>query len=158
MRRIAVTALMVLLLIPSAAPAEETEDIIRSVVFPGWGQYTTGRYTRGTVMMGGALLSVAAIGTLTLQNNRHVDSYEEALRGYNEATYIGDAVDYYDQMTSSWSDADDKHTYRKYAIGALAAMYAWSIVDILIGPEASEPPVTVEVRGDGFLVAKTFSY
>jgi hypothetical protein len=158
MRRIAVTALMVLLLLTSAASAQETEDKVRSVIFPGWGQYSTGRYTRATVMMSGALLSVAAVGTLTLQYNRHVDSYDEAVRGFNDATYIGDAKTYYEQMTSSWKDADDMYTYRKYAIGALACMYIWSIVDIMIGPEASEPPVAVEIRRDGFLVAKTFNF
>ncbi len=96
MRKIAVTVLIALLLLPSvASAAERTEDVIKSVVFPGWGQFSTGRYSRGAVMMGTALVSIGAIGGFTLQYNRHIDSYEEATRGYSQATYIGDAVKYY---------------------------------------------------------------
>jgi hypothetical protein len=159
MRKIAVTVLIALLLLPSVASASErNEDVIKSVVFPGWGQFSTGRYTRGAVMMGTALVSIVAISGLTLQYNRHIDSYEEAQRGYAQATYIGDAVEYYSQMTDSWNDADDIYGYRNIAIGVLAGMYVWSILDITLGPEASVPPVSMEIRPDGFMVVKTFSF
>lgn len=159
MRKIAVTVLIALLLLPSvASTAERTEDVIKSVVFPGWGQFSTGRYTRGAVMMGTALVSIGVIGGLTLQYNRHVDSYEEATRGYAQATYLGDAVEYYSQMTDSWNEAEDTYGYRNIAIGVLAGMYVWSILDITLGPEASVSPVAMELRPDGFMVVKTFSF
>ena len=159
MRKTLMTALAALLLLSSAASAgERTEDVVKSCVFPGWGQYSTGRYTRGTVMMGTALLSIGVIGGLTLQYNRHVDSYEDASKGYAQATYIGDAAEYYSAMTDSWNDANDAHKYRNIAFGVLAGMYVWSIVDIMIGPEASTPPVTLEIRPDGFMLAKTFTF
>jgi hypothetical protein len=159
MRKIAVTVLIVLLILPSVASAgEKTEDVIKSVVFPGWGQYSTGRYTRGTVMMGTALVSIAAIGALTLQYNRYIDTYEDASKGYAQATYVGDASEYYSQMTQSWNDADDTYKYRNIAWGVLAGMYVWSILDIALGPEASTPPVAMELRPDGFLIVRTFSF
>jgi len=159
MRKTVVTVLIVLLLLPSvASAAERTEDVIKSIVFPGWGQFSTGRYTRGSVMMGTALVSLAAIGGLTLQYNRHVDSYEEATRGYEQATYLGDADKYYSQMTDSWNDANDTYKYRNIALGVLAGMYVWSIIDITLGPEASVPSVAMELRPDGFMVVKTFSF
>ena len=159
MRKIAVTVLIVLLVLPSVASASErTEDVIKSVVFPGWGQFSTGRYTRGDVMMGTALVSIGVIGGLTLQYNRHIDSYEAAARGYAQADYIGDAVEYYSQMTDKWSEADDIYRYRSIAIGVLAGMYVWSILDITLGPEASVPSVAMELRPDGFMVVKTFSF
>jgi hypothetical protein len=159
MKKIAVTVLVALLLIPSvSSAAERTEDVIKSVVFPGWGQMSTGRYTRGAVMMGTALVSIGAIGGFTLQYNRHVDAYDDASRGYAQATYVGDAVGYYAQMTDSWNDADEIYQYRNIAIGVLAGMYVWSIIDIIVGPEASIPPVSMELRPDGFMVARTFSF
>jgi hypothetical protein len=108
--------------------------------------------------MGTALVSIGAIGALTLQYNRHVDSYDAASRGYAQATYIGDAVEYYTQMTNSWNDADDTFRYRNIAIGVLAGMYVWSILDITLGPEASNPPVAMELRPDGFMVVRKFSF
>ena len=159
MRKITVTVLIALLLLPSvASAAERTEDVIKSVVFPGWGQFSTGRYTRGTVMMGTALVSLAAISGLTMQYNRHVDSYEDASRGYTQAAYIGDAVEYYSEMTDSWNDAEDVYKYRNIAIGVVAGMYVWSILDITLGPEASIPPVAMELRPDGFMIVRTFSF
>ena len=159
MKKIAVTVLIALLLLPSvASAAERTEDVIKSVVFPGWGQVSTGRYTRGVVMMGTALVSIGAIGAFTLQYNRHVDAYDAASRGYAQATYIGDAVEYYTQMTNSWNDANNTYRYRNIAIGVLAGMYVWSILDITLGSEASNPPVAMELRPDGFMVVRTFSF
>ena len=159
MRKTMVTALAALLLLSSAASAaEKTEDIIKGCVFPGWGQFSTGRYTRGAVMMGTSLVSLAVIGGLTMQYNRHVDSYEDASKGYAQATYVGDAVEYYSQMTAAWNDADDAYTSRNIALGVLAGMYVWSILDITFGPEASTPPVAMEIRPDGFMVVKTFTF
>ena len=159
MRKTVVTVLIALLLLPSvASAAERTEDVIKSIVFPGWGQFSTGRYTRGSVMMGTSLVSLAVIGGLTLQYNRHVDSYEAASKGYEQATYLGDAVEYYSQMTNSWNDANDVYKYRNIALGVLAGMYVWSILDITLGPEASVPPVAMELRPDGFMIVKTFAF
>jgi hypothetical protein len=159
MRKTVVTAMVVLLLLTSmASAAERTEDIVKSIVFPGWGQFSTGRYTRGSLMMGTALVSIGMIGGLTLQYNRHVDSYDEASRGYKQASYVGDAVEYYSQMTDSWQEADNAYKYRNIALGVLAGMYAWSILDIALGPEASVPPVAMEVKSDGFMVVTSIRF
>jgi hypothetical protein len=109
-------------------------------------------------MMGASLVTLGVIGGLTLQYNRHVDSYEAASRGLAQSTYVGDASAYYSEMVRSWNDADDAYGYRNIALGVLAGMYIWSIIDIVAGPEASTPPVALEIRPDGFLLAKTFSF
>jgi len=159
MRKTMVTALIALVLLSSAASAaERTEDVIKSCALPGWGQFSTGRYTRGAVMMGTTLVTLGVIGGLTLQYNRHVDSYEEASRGYAQAAYIGDAVHYYTEMEDSWNDANDLYNYRNIAFGVLAGMYVWSILDITLGPEASIPPVSMEIRPDGFMLVRNFSF
>jgi len=159
MRKTVVTALIALVLLTSAASAaERTEDVIKSCVFPGWGQFSTGRYTRGSIMMGTSLLTLGVIGGLTLQYNRHIDSYEDASKGYAQATYIGEAAEYYAEMEQSWSDADDAYKYRNIGFGVLAGMYIWSILDITLGPEAKIPPVSMEIRPDGFMLVKNFSF
>ncbi len=159
MRKTVVTALIALVLLTSAASAaERTEDVIKSCVFPGWGQFSTGRYTRGSIMMGTSLLTLGVIGGLTLQYNRHIDSYEDASKGYAQATYIGEAAEYYAAMEQSWSDADNTYKYRNIGFGVLAGMYIWSILDITLGPEAKIPPVSMEIRPDGFMLVKNFSF
>lgn len=150
-----ITALMAAALILSSggARAAETEEIVRSIVFPGWGQYHTGRYTRGTIMMGSAIVTLAAIGGTTLQYNRFVESYEEAQRGFLTATYVGDARDYYNDMTAAWNDADDMHGYRSILIGVAAGLWVWSALDMAFGPEASRPPIALEPAPGGWRVA-----
>ena len=63
-----------------------------------------------------------------------------------------------DDDNDTWNDADDAYTYRNIALGVLAGMYVWSILDITLGPEASTPPVAMEIRPDGFMVVKTFTF
>ncbi len=158
MRRTVAAVLVAMILSSPVSAADRTEEIIKSCLLPGWGQISAGRYTRGTVMMGVAIVTFGAIGGLTLQYNRHVDSYEQAAKGYSQATYIGDAESYYSRMTDSWNDADDAYGYRNVALGVLAGMYLWSILDMTLGPEASTPPVSLEIRKDGFMVAGTLRF
>lgn len=109
-------------------------------------------------MMGSAIVTLAAIGGTTLQYNRFVDSYEQAQRGYQTATYIGDARDYYSQMTASWNDADDVHGYRSVLLGVAAGLWLWSAFDMAFGPETSRPPISLEPAQGGWRVALTIPF
>jgi hypothetical protein len=153
MKRITGLMAAVLILAPGGARSAEAEQIVRSVIFPGWGQYHAGRYTRGTIMMGSAIVTLAAIGGTTLQYNRFVESFEEAQRGYLNSSYIGDAQYYFQSMTDNWNDADEMYDYRSILIGVAAGLWAWSALDMAFGPEASRPPVSLEPARDGWRVA-----
>jgi hypothetical protein len=153
MRRITALMTAALILAPNVALGAEAEQVVRSIVFPGWGQYHAGRYTRGTIMMGSAIVTLAAIGGTTLQYNRFVDSYEQAQREYLTSTYIGDARDNYNAMTDRWHDADQMHQYRSILIGVAAGLWVWSALDMAFGPEASRPPIALEPAPDGWRLA-----
>ena len=158
MKRITALLMAALILAPAGAGAAETEQIIRSVIFPGWGQYHAGRYTRGTIMMGSAIVTLAAIGGTTLQYNRFVESYEDAQLGYRTATYVGDARYYYGEMTGNWNDADEMYGYRSILIGVAAGLWVWSALDMAFGPEASRPPISLEPAPGGWRVACTIPF
>lgn len=158
MRRIMAIVVAVLILVPHGAAGADAEDIVRSVVFPGWGQFNSGRYTRGTIMMGSAIVALAAIGATTLQYNRFVDSYEDARLGYLTATYVGDAREYHASMTADWDDADEMHRYRSILIGVAAGLWAWSALDMAFGPQAHRPPVALEPVPGGMRVALSISF
>lgn len=157
--RITAAILVVLVAMAStAASAADAEDVARSVLFPGWGQYATGRYARGTLMMGAGLVTLAAIGGVTLQYDRYVDSYESARRSYLSSSYVGDAEDFYRSMTDNWRRADDMHGYRNALLGAYAAVWAWSVIDMLAFEGPAEHPLAVEVEPDGFRLVGSFSF
>jgi len=158
MRRIKTLIVVALILAPQGAWGAQAEQIVRSIVFPGWGQYDAGRYTRGTIMMGSAIVTLAAIGGTTLQYNRFVDSYEQAQRWYLTSAYIGDAREYYTEMTDRWRDADQMHQYRSILIGVAAGLWIWSALDMAFGPEASRPPIAIEPAPDGWRLALNISF
>ena len=158
MKRISALIMVALALYPSAAGAAGAEDVLRSVVFPGWGQYSSGRYTRGTLMFGAAIVTLAAIGGVTLQYNRHVDSYEDAYRRFEAATFAGDKVYYHRQATDSWDEADQLYRYRTLLIGIAAAVWTWSALDMVIGPAGGSMPVTLEAAPGGFRLSAKVSF
>lgn len=143
---------------PAQVHAAEAEDVIYSVLFPGLGQFRSGRNTRGTIFMGVEMLAIWGLGVTNIQYDREVESYENAKALYESSTYIGDAKFYYDQMVDSWESADDLHGYRKLLAGAAIGIWAVNVADMLWGPEAGTPPLSLEVRQDGFMVCKTFSF
>ena len=156
-----ITAAILVILVALTSPAvsaADAEDVARSVLFPGWGQYSTGRYTRGTLMMGAGLVTLAAIGGVTLQYDRYVESYESARRSYLSSSYVGEAEEYYGSMTDNWSRADDMYGYRNALIGVYAAVWAWSVIDMVAFEGPSEPPLAIEIEPDGFRLVRSFSF
>ena len=159
MRKIVLSILAAALILPAGqAGAAEAEDVIYSVLFPGLGQIRAGRYTRGTVLLGVELVSLGAIAVTNLQYDRKIEAYERSRILYESATYIGDASSYHADMVDAWEEADDLHGYRKVLIGTAIGVWAIGVADMIWGPDAENPPVTMEVRNDGFLVCKNFSF
>ncbi len=159
MRKSVLIFLIVSMLV-TASPilAAEAEDVIYSVLFPGVGQFNTGRYTRGALFMGAEILALGGLGVTNIQYDRKVDAYENARALYENSTYIGDASYYYDQMVSAWDSADDLNKYRKVLAGAAVGIWIINVADMIWGKEAENPPLALEVRPDGFMVCKTFQF
>lgn len=159
MRRTFLLVLAVIVTIcASPLSAKDSEDIMYSILFPGLGQYRTGRYTRATAFMGIELVALIGLGITDIQYDRSVEAYERAKVLYQNAEYIGDADAYYREMVSQWEDADSYHGYRNTFLGVAAGVWLINIADMVWGPEAEYPPLTLEIRNDGFLVSKSFSF
>jgi len=159
MKGISALIMVALAFQPTVAAAAEAGDILRSAVVPGWGQYHNGRYARGTVMMGSALVTLTAIGGTTLQYNRHVDSYQDSYRRFQAATYVGDAIEFHRQAVENWNEADELYRYRSILIGVAAAVWAWSVLDMAFGPQVRPaPPVAIEPAPGGFKVSTAISF
>ncbi len=159
MRRSIIPVLAVLLIF-SALPvfAADAEDIMYSILFPGLGQFRTGRYSRATVFMGTELIALIGLGISDIQYDRSIEAYEKAKFLYGNADYIGDARSYYNDMVEQWDKAEDYQRYRNTFLGVAAGVWVINVIDIVWGKEAAEPLLSLEVQNDGFLVSKTFSF
>jgi hypothetical protein len=148
------------MLLTAAAPAgaAETKHVVYSAIFPGLGQFSSGRYTRGTILMGAEIISLVSLALVDIQYDRQVEAYDRAKLSYENATYIGDAESYYNDMLDSKDSADNYNTYRKALAGAAVGVWVVNVADMLWGKDAGVPLVSMEVRRDGFMIAKNFSF
>lgn len=158
MKRVFLLAVVIVLLMTSSPQADGSGDVWYSVVFPGWGQMRSGRYGRGATFLTLGVVSLTGLFMSEVQYNRAVEDYEIGRANYLNATYIGDAVSWYDQMNAKWDDAESLHTYRQVFLYSYLGVWAINVIDMLVGPEAKQPPITMTVDGDGFYVTKTFTF
>lgn len=158
MRSVIMFLLIFVLLSSSAAQAVEKENIVYSVLFPGWGQMKEGRYTRGTILMGAEIIALAGVLASNIQYDRDVDQYESARAMFESATYIGDAEFYHERMVEKWDDADQVDRYRKTLLGVAVGVWSLGLIDMIWGGEPEEIPISMEIKENGFLLTKSFSF
>ena len=159
MRKLVLVFLAVSIMLPSTGlVAAEAEDIVYSALFPGLGQYRTGRYTRGTLLFGMEIVALGWLGVADIQYDRKVEVYDHARIMYENASYIGDAQIYHSQMVEAWDDADNLNNYRKMLVGAAIGVWVVGVADMIWGPEAEVPLLTFEPRQDGFMICRTFTF
>jgi len=65
-------------------------NILKSTVAPGWGQFSTKRYLKGQLLVGA---EIALIGSFLYYNDKYLTNYDE----YKKANYIGDIEKFYDK-------------------------------------------------------------
>lgn len=95
-------------------------------IIPGVGQLVKGQKLKGSLMLGGAVLGVG--GIILCENRR---AYYET-RILEQPKFARE----YSQKSNNWQ------TGRNIAIGATAALVAWSVIDAAVAPGATRIRVT----------------
>ncbi|UCF06799.1 MAG: hypothetical protein JSV33_07180 [bacterium] len=158
MMKTIILAVIIVLAATSAVEASGGGDVWYSVLFPGIGQIKSGRYGRGTLLMGAEMISLVGLVIADIQYDRSVEQYERAKAYYLNADYIGDATENYNIMLKKWDDAEKLDTYRKVLVGAAVGVWVLGILDMVISDDPENMPVSLEYKGNAFLVTKTFSF
>jgi len=94
------------------------DNVIKSTVVPGWGQFAAKQYTKGTVLLSMELIAVMG----------SVYFYDKAMtnhRLYQSATQIDEINDYY-------SDAQTPYQYSLMMLGFGAVVWAYNLYDVII--------------------------
>jgi hypothetical protein len=120
---------------------------IRSIAFPGWGQYYSGRSGRGALW---TLVALGAAGGYLYLDNRadsKVGDFESAKRRFDAATSYAEKERLKLEVETTQREAFDAETdKRNWGWGALA-LYAYQVVDaVLFFPK----PPQMELRGVQF--------
>jgi hypothetical protein len=112
---------------------------LRSIIFPGWGQFYAEKHAKGTVF---AVGTVALAGALLWTNEEYrdrTDDYRAARRVYMDATTLADLDRLRADSDRARARADRAYDRRQASLYAAAGLYAAAILDaVLLFPGASE--------------------
>ncbi len=112
--------------------------LARSALIPGWGQYYSDQKAKGGVFLAMTLTAIGAYFLTDDEYDYRIGIYENDLRDYRrENDYYRKQV-LYDVLNDSRKKAYDAETERRIAIGAIAVIYGFNLVDLLFHfPEES---------------------
>ena len=127
-----IALLVCLFLLPQFLPAKTIafdlskkttkNGVVRSVIFPGWGQFFLKRTTKGYVIMAGALVSAAAAYYYNT----------EAAKAYDNYKTVGVSSD------GSYSDYQNKFNNCQYALLSMAIFWVYGVADILLASDEEQ--------------------
>lgn len=92
-------------------------NILKSAIFPGWGQFNAKSYAKGQVMLA---LEIAMLGSAYFFYDRAMDNYEK----YKNSTQI-------DDMNAYYQDALVPYQYSMVFITFATVVWAYNIFDVV---------------------------
>ena len=121
---------------------------VRSIFFPGWGQYYTERKTKGIVF--DVLFAGALVSYLIADHNFNIkeERYLRRLAEYDRAVGAGESHEQLSHRLTALTEAQkaayDGEDIRRAAGGAMAGIWGLSILDALLLTQKEKASVTVE--------------
>jgi hypothetical protein len=98
-----------------------SSNLLKSAVFPGWGQFNTRHYTKGQIFLA---LEVALLGTSYLLYDKTQTNYNK----YLNATQIDDINDYY-------HSAEVPYQYSMIFLTLAALVWGYNLIDVVQSTE-----------------------
>jgi len=111
-------------------PKSRMKAGVRSLMFPGWGQFYSGRKTSGSLLLLAAVSAGAAAGYAHMEYLQLEDEYVEAVNAYNTATK--DFARYQQEMDDVSDRRSQMSNIRQIALYALGAMWAYNVFDAVV--------------------------
>lgn len=150
-KRLSIPAVVLLLsvLMPVQAFADNTQALLRSLIVPGSGQAHKGHYTKAAVFAGATILTGAGVFLTRIQYNQANDRYQNAKRTYlgypdqlsgGTVISVTDINQTYSDMTTAWDDADSRYKWQRAFMVMLGVTYVVNIVDVLMSDPAPADP------------------
>ena len=116
----------------SLSPKTRFKAMLRSMFFPGWGQYYSDNKTRAFVINITTLGFGAGALFADSDFRKKRDSYDQAVIDLNNATSYDEVTRLRQLVVDKNRDAYDAETVRNTFVIATAAMWAYNVFDALI--------------------------
>ena len=115
------------------------ESVLRSAVFPSWGQFYSERKGPGMVVLTSALTAAALFGYAQIQYDTGRGDYEDAVKRYRTPESPAHLRQAIADMDREFDDLQKWHRWRRRGARFLLAVWAYSVLDVLmINPPAAE--------------------
>ena len=128
----------------------------RSVIIPGWGQMYADQTAKGVFFF---IAEAVALGGLVWAQSNYVDTkdtYEQALTDYRNATQIEEIELAWEDVQSTYSEAEDWESKRDVWMYSAIGIWAINVVDaFMISPPTSQAPTVSQLGAEptGFYAA-----
>lgn len=96
-------------------------NVLKSSIFPGWGQFNSKQYTKGQVILA---IEIGLLGASYFFYDRAQDNYAK----YKTATQI-------EQMNAYYNDAEVPYKYSLVFLTLAASVWAYNIFDVVQSTE-----------------------
>lgn len=96
-------------------------NVLKSSVFPGWGQFNAGQYTKGQIFLA---IEIGLLGASYFFYDKSQDSYQK----YQEATQV-------DEINSYYHDAQVPYQYSLVFLTFASIVWAYNIFDVVQSTE-----------------------
>ena len=111
------------------SPKTRLKATLRSLVFPGWGQYYSGNKTKATILSlaswGGVLAYALADHNFSKKN----DDYIWAKNQFENASSIEDKVRFKEILDVKQREAYDADNARRFTLAAAIGIWAYNVAD-----------------------------
>ncbi len=115
-------------------PKTITGALLRSAVFPGWGQHYQGKKVRGWVFTLATLAGSGASFYYRQRYNASKDEYEATRQRYRQAFDNATIALYRQRMHEKYDETNDWRTKTNLAIGLTTAVWVWNLLDTVLFP------------------------
>ncbi len=109
-------------------------NVVKSAIFPGWGQFATKHYTKGQVFLG---IELALCGSALYFYDKSNDYY----RKYELATQV-DEIEYF------YKKAQDPYQYSMIILGFASIVWAYNLFDVIQSTESYNASVWDKIIQD----------
>lgn len=127
-------------------PKTRGKAAIRSLLWPGWGQFYSGQKTKGAVMTTLALAAGASVVLAEIDYQNKKDDFDVFNAMYQDSLRSGSSTNLpalRSQLDNVQTDAHDAESLRRAAVGGAIAVWGISFLDALFFSPSGEGRITV---------------
>jgi len=117
--------------------------LLRSTIFPGWGQHYSEKHVRGNIFMISELVALGGIMIADLVYDHRISEYHDVRNEYENAITLEDIEHYRNKMNDQYSKVENARDVREKFIYASVGIWALNLLD-----SALLPPVYPRIAND----------